>query len=564
MALLRDLLLFCGALSGLAFPVWRLLGKSYQGPERFTVALAGALVIGFLAIFALYVAGIALAWFWLLPALGLAFTGLSRASLRDLRRDPATGWLVVHWLVLALWSVGWHGLVVSYSGGAWAGDWIEHYDRARFFLQDWPTHHRFLDYYSLPARPPLANLWTAGLLSLGSDFFHYQVFTTLLSCLVIFPLGVLLQRWNGNQRAGSLLLLVLMLNPLLVQNATFPWTKLPAAFFILLAVTQLWPTDVRPRLHRLIAGSLLLSAAMLTHYSAGPWILGLGAGLLFCHRQLISDKSWRQHLLAAAVAAGVLFLPWLAWSLAVYGPFTTFAGNTTLALAPDASLGRRLSTAALNLWSTLSPLPADQDVPLLQQSSPWGQLRDRWFLLYQLKLPYAAGLAGGALLIWHCQRLRRSPVTDFWLITAPLVVVLGTVAHSAPDHFGLVHIVLQPLVLLGLVWFVRHASMLPRWLRFCWGGALALDFALGILMHFAVQALWLDRWRNPDASSITHLSTYPWPARANWISKQNCELVFLSDRAPSAVWVGLLIASALIAVALLYPSGAAQRSPKAR
>ncbi len=554
MVLLRDFPLFCGALFGLAFPFWRCLGPRYEGPERFSLALAAGLVAGALAIFALYIAGLPLAWFWLFPVLGLAAAAFDRSGLAVLRRDAATGWLVAHWMILSIWCVGWHGLVVSYSGASWSGDWLEHYDRAHFFLQRWRADHLFLDFYPLPARPPLANLWTAGLLSLGGSFTHYQIFTTLLSCLVIFPLGVLLRRWRPGRTALSLLLGVLMLNPLLVQNATFPWTKLATAFFVLLAVNQLWPTGTRPPLHRLVSGGLLLSAAMLTHYSAGPWILGLGAGLLFCHRQCIRDRSWWRHLAIAAAAAGLLFLPWLIWSLAVYGPFTTFAGNTAVELAPGGTVGQRLATAAANVWSTLSPIPADSGIPRLQQTSPWGQWRDAWFLLYQLKLPYACGLAGSILMAWHLLHLRRSPVTDFWLVTTSVVVVLAPAVHAAPDRFGLVHIALQPLVLLALVWFVAKACSLPVWLRRSWGIIVTLDFGLGILGHFAVQAFWFDRWANPGANWGTYLASYPWPAQANGQAKHNLGLTYLADTVPSAVWIGLLFVGAALALALVRTS----------
>jgi len=46
-------------------------------------------------------------------------------------------------------------LVRSYSGGEWAGDWYEHYERARFFLERYPLGQKLISVYLLPARPPL-------------------------------------------------------------------------------------------------------------------------------------------------------------------------------------------------------------------------------------------------------------------------------------------------------------------------------------------------------------------------------------------------------------------------
>ena len=54
-------------------------------------------------------------------------------------------------------------------------------------------------------------------------------------------------------------------SPLVVQNATFAWTKLPAAFFILLAAAELSRSgrDVEPG--RILAGALALAAGLLVH-----------------------------------------------------------------------------------------------------------------------------------------------------------------------------------------------------------------------------------------------------------------------------------------------------------
>jgi hypothetical protein len=62
---------------------------------------------------------------------------------------------------LFLWAIGLLSLVRHYSGGAWAGDWIEHYERTLFFLDHRPKDTVSIGAYLLPARPPLMNLVAA-------------------------------------------------------------------------------------------------------------------------------------------------------------------------------------------------------------------------------------------------------------------------------------------------------------------------------------------------------------------------------------------------------------------
>ncbi len=550
--ILRDLLLFAAALTGLALPAWRWLGWA-RGIERLSLALAAALLTGYLAVFSLYIAELPLRWFWVLPAAGLLSALARPAAWGDLPRDPAVRALLGRWSVLVLWCLGWHGFVFTYSGGGWTGDWVEHYDRANFFLQHWPVGHLFLDFYPLPARPPLANLWAAGLLALsGGGFAHYQIFSTLLSSLVLFPLTVLLGQWRAGGRAANLLLILLMLSPLFVQNATFPWTKLPAAFFVLLAITQLSPAAGAPTRARFVAGSLLLAGGMLTHYSAGPWLCGLGIAYGWTHRHRWRDRDFLRPLLFGALLAGLLLATWLSWSSVVYGLATTFMGNTTLTLSHVNSFSEWVMNALTNLWCTFSPLAANTEVPILQQSSRLGQWRDHWFLFFQLKLPFAFGSMGAAVMLWQLFRSRRSPEGAYWWIALPVIVVLGTATVTMPVKLGLTQIALQPLVLLGLAWLAARADRLPRWLTRVWIGGLVLDFCLGILLHFAVQSLWIERWFHPNSSIPQILMGYNWPARANYMSKAELHLTFLADIASPLSCLTLVLAGGIMAGAWLY------------
>lgn len=546
---LRDVVLFAVALGGLSLP-WLPLLQRWPETERLTLAVGLGLIAGYLAVFATYCAGVSLGWFWVAPHAGWIWVLLrQRAATLALLRDPFARAALKLYAIVALWCLGCHALIVTYSGAAWQVDWWEHYDRTHFFLAHWPLGFRFADLYPLTARPPLVNLWSAALLSgSGGAFFHHQVFMTLLSCLVVLPLAALVQRWRGHAAGLPLLAVVLMAGPVFMQNATFPWTKLVAAFFVLAAWLQLTAprTELTPA--RYLAAALALAAGVLAHYSVGPWICALALAWLCTRGNELRDAPARRAIGLAALAAALLLATWIGWAITHYGWRSTFADNTTVSLAPGGSLGERAARAGANLFHTLWPVSTvGLRHPLLAQASALGRLRDQWFILYQLKLWWTLGLAGGTVLAVALWRARPGRAALFAVVASVAVILIGTVTHSQPDVLGLAHIALQPLTLLALAWLAAHAETLPRWPRRLWIAGLAADFVLGVALHFGVQSGWLDRWlRSTPPAEIWR--SYTSAAAVGFENKVNLHLTFLADLG-SPVWALALLAAAIFLLA---------------
>lgn len=544
-ALLRDLALFVFAVGGLALP-WAGRFRAWPPAERLMLAVGAALLGGYLTAFGVYLLGVDWRWFWLAPTFGAAWAARHFSAVPALLRERDARAALATYGVVALWCLGWQATVANYSGASWQVDWWEHYDRTHFFLSHWPREMLFATLYPLPARPPLVNLWCAVLLGVsGSAFFNFQIFATLLSTLVVLPLWALARRISP--AAPRWLLPMLLASPLLVQNATFTWTKLPAAFFVLVAWVQLTAPDRLPA--RLATAAIALAGGMLAHYSTGPWILALGFAWLAVHRGLWREVQVRRAILVGVALAVVLLTTWVGWSLATYGVETTFFKNTTVALAPAGDLGERLSRVAGNLLRTVSPLSFDAlDTPLLAQTNPLGRWRDHWFILYQVRAPWMCGLAGALVLAWKF--LRGPAPSDFAWFAVPTLILLGTAAHTQPDAFGLAHIALQPLALLGLAWAAGALPELPARWRALWVGGLALDFLCGIALHFGVQSGWLDRWMHGPAEPDALWKSYTAAAAASFADKSALHLVFIADAAGPWLAAALLLAALAGAVAL--------------
>jgi hypothetical protein len=254
---------------------------------------------------------------------------------------------------------------------------------------------------------------------------------------------------------------------------------------------------------------------------------------------------------AAAFAVGVALLAtWFGWALATYGAHGTFLANTTV-LAADSTAGGQLGRIALNLRDTLVPhFLRPLDTSLIAQASPWGHLRDWWFQACQLNFPLALGsvawlgLGAAALRAWPARRPARRAA---WLGAIVAVVVLGVAVHGARDAWGLTHICLQPVVLLGLAFLAARWAVLPRGWRIALTAGAAFDLVAGIALHFAVQNLAFERWSGPAAFAR-------WPAEnsagavMNMAAKLQHQVQFFSAAQPLPP---LLLAAALLALLVI-------------
>ncbi len=543
----------CGVMvTGLAWPL--VARRTLDPAEKIVATVAGSLLGIFLLGWAGFVAPWPVAIHWILPLVAGGGLAARHREIVATWHDPAARGLVLGQLIVSAWCLGWLALVTTYSGGGWAADWYEHWERTQFFLTRGPLNAVFIDHAGLTARPPLANVVTAVLLSLThADFAHFQLFSCLLASLAFAPAALLARRFGGTA-AIPVAALLFMLNPLLVQNATFAWTKLPTAFFLLSALwffLRAWESD-RP-LGPALLFSACLAAAILTHYSAGPYAVVLAVAWLIRSWVRRAERPWWRATAAAAAGGVTLLATWFGWALAQYGLGGTLLANTTVQAA-DTSAGGQFLRIALNLRDTLVPhFLRPLDPSLITQTSPWGWWRDWFFQSYQVNLIFAFGSVawvGLGVAVGRIWSVTPRPRRLGWTTAVAATALLGIAVHGARDTWGLAHICLQPLVLLGLAFLAGQVRSLPRpWRRALAVGA-ACDLAFGIMLHFGVQNLAFDRWFMPDRSPDAIFATYNSIAYMNIAAKVQHQLAFFSDRMalpPPVIGCGL---AALLAVAL--------------
>lgn len=569
-----SVLLFVLVCVGLGWPIAATLTLS--ATEKFVAAVVLSILGTFLWSWGVYVFALPEGLLWVLPVAAAVGLWSRQRALRALWADPASRRMAGAQLAVSAWCLAWLATITTYSGGGWAGDWFEHWERARFFAERWELDRQFIGTYHLTARPPLANIVVGAFLALTRfDFAHFQVFSCLFASLVFAPAALLALRFDarfGNTAGATAfnptwgLAAGLMFNPLFVQNTTFPWTKMPAALFVLAGLYFFLRSRDSGSLTDAVLSGAGFAAGLLSHYSTAPYIVVVAIAWFAPANSDRSAPRGRSAMVGAATVAAIAST-WFGWALSKYGWTGTLLTTTTVTTAAHNAADQAL-VIALNVVDTVVPhFLRTFDRSLIAQSSPWGAARDWFFQCYQLNLPLAFGSIASVVLFREVARVarvtaRRAAIASGCLVGA--VVLLGIGAHSARDHWGLAHICLQPLIVAGLAFLAaRVSTMTGPWQLALIGGA-TIDFLCGILLHFAVQSFALDSLFAPGRSAQETFMSYSLPAVLNLRGKVGAGLRFLSDELGTSS--GMVIAFLGLAGALLlsWLARAASRRPPRR
>jgi hypothetical protein len=569
MSLPWGVLVFLWLVPGLGLLTTRRLRLAPQD-RLVAVAFTGLVLLG-LGGQLLHMAGLA-------PGAWMVLALAATAGWSQRWREVAAWWrwapsrtLLRLWFIVAAGSLGALALVRTYSGGDWIGDWVGHYHRAHYFLHQNPAELWIFALDPFTARPPLLNLATSALMAQGDDSFAaYQVYTTLISSLVVLPLGRLVIAAGGRRRALALVPLLLLVNPLFMQNATYSWTKLGAAGFVLAGawffrrgmsgktvggVTSSRGIDpggegtpgyISSQLNRsgkywTLCG-LAFSAAVLAHYSSAPYALAAVAAYGWLHRARWKAAAFWTGSLRIALPAVALGLTWIGWAIARQGLAATFTANTSVQQAGQLTAAEQARNFLLNLEHTLLPPPwPGSDMAFLQHGDGLTTLRDHVFVFTQTSLPGMAGFGGLVVLLWLLARKRDAART--WLPGAGLlaaVIVVGVAVHPARMRWGAGHICLQPLALGFAALAIAAVPALPPLVRRLAVLGWLVDAVLGVGLHLAIE----HRQVNPAVLALDNgeplRAMYGLSFGNNAAAKYALGLRLLGDEVPLIAGVGLL------------------------
>ena len=477
----------------------------WSGLEKLCGSIALSLILLWLAVWGIYVLA---PWaqphaYFGIVAVCCAAGIVSWRDARALFRAPRVRRALAGYGFLLAWTVLILAIVRDYSGGIWGGDWLEHFQRTLFFLHHFPKDTPIYYNYTLPARPPMMNVLAALYLGLTADRFEiFQLVFTFLNLLLFLPcclaIGVVAPvvapLMAARVRKASILPLaaIFAMNPAVMQNATYTWTKLLTAFFVIFAVCLYLAGWRRRDSMRMIAAFVALAAGLLVHYSAGPYCVFFALHYLLAVFRTRPNR-WRE-LAAIAVACSILLLAWFGWSAATYGTKATFASNTTLHPIRQYQ-GNALGKIAGNLYDSIVPIivQSPDKVHLYDQAYRPAMVRDVAFGIYQANVIFIMGLTGGPLAIWFLiEEFRggrlRGAERWFWLWLIGFSLISGIAVSGERDVFGVGHLTLIPMEALGLT-LLSTQFFRRRPIAFAILAGCAFDFGLGVFFHARIQHL---------------------------------------------------------------------------
>src|SRR5262245_29709717 len=196
------------------------------------------------------------------------------ASVLQALRSPRARQACLALIAVVAWVVTLQALIQTYSETYMYAEFVEQYDRSRFFLGGLPTDARFFADL-LPSRPPLLNAFAAQIMALTRPRFpQFQLTMALFGALAFLPVVQTARLFSGGPSVPWLVAAFLMCSPIFVRNATYPWTKLQMAFFVLAAVAFYVAGWRRADHRRTLLAFVCGAGALLTH-AAAPCILFL-------------------------------------------------------------------------------------------------------------------------------------------------------------------------------------------------------------------------------------------------------------------------------------------------
>ena len=374
----------------------------------------------------------------------------------------------------------------------------------------------------------------------------FQLIFSFLNLLMFLPCCLIMPALAGSRKifVGPLVALF-ALNPVVMQNVTYTWTKAFTAFYVILGVWFYLAGWRKNDLLHMTAAFVALSAGLLVHYSAAPYLLFLTLHYLlrvFPRRAL----RWREVATIAAVC-GLFLATWFGWSIAVYGMHTTLASNTSVT-SSQRYAGSNLAKMAANVVDSIVPVFLRNDLLLkgFENQGYLGTLRDDAFVFYQHNLIFSMGLIGGPLILWLVYRVlyrcsEPSSERAFWLAMIPFCVVVGIASVGEREPLGTAHATLLPMEILGLSLLAALIPLRRALLTLFVAGCL-IDFSLGIFLQVRIESLENSAQRTIFPGLTVMSGNEPNPVRPadslsgsawnNWILKHQYSQLVEVSRSP--------------------------------
>lgn len=420
------------------FPLWLLatfapgfifVRKLRWSPvERLCAAAGFSLFLIYLGAFAIYILKLGPWAYWLMTAACLIAAIAYAPDWKRLLRLYSIRHALKFFATLLFFDTLCQCLCRHYSGGLWSGDWYIHFQKTAIFLHGGPANDFELRNRVLerPGMMTLIGTYFLGLTGLRFDAF--QLTYAWLNILSVLPC-CLIARLFAPRATRNLWTVAAMLIclPMLWVNATYTWTKLLAAFYVLNAIWFYLRSLRTGDQGRMVAAFAFFAMGVLTHLVAIPYaVFAFGHYLLMVWR---TRQRRARELTTVTFCGSAILLTWYGWVLARYGLQILLASNNTIQLHGAQTFPQVCMKIARNFVWTIFPHPFLWSSGVYEQANRLGFVRDYLFLLYQSNLFLVTGSATGiaaAVIAYRLLRLKghRGPLVYTCMALGAIAVVV--------------------------------------------------------------------------------------------------------------------------------------------
>lgn len=422
--LLMPLLAVCSVAPGMA-----VVRKWPWGPgERLCAAVGTSVFLLYLGVLIIFVTGLGGWAYWLMLALCLVSAAWSWRDLVGVWRNGTARRMTLVFLAVLAYAYVCLALVRHYSGGLWSGDWWWHYQKIEVFMAGGSEDMDRVRAIIIE-RPPTMNLVALFFMRLvGARFETFELVFTWLNILCVLPCCLMATAFRKRARRRLWLVPAMFAClPLLLENATYTWTKLTSSYYVIFGM-WLYLAAIRKRdWVRMVAAFTCLGFACIAHFVAAPY-----AAYILAHYLLRvwwwRPHKWRELVLSGLGGAGMI-LTWFGWVVWRYGVQEAVGANPTILYTRNYSAATNAMRVARNIVYTVIPHPLRMSASDVWQPDWMGTVRDYTFLIYQSNLLFGMGSVAGvvALYLLHERLKSRRPAgrAVYWVMAAAVVGGIG-------------------------------------------------------------------------------------------------------------------------------------------
>ncbi|HOK57308.1 MAG TPA: glycosyltransferase family 39 protein [bacterium] len=423
-------------------------------------------------------------------------------------------------------------LIPLYFGGLFYWDWFEHFLRSIFFLDRLPKDIVF-EGYIIPSRPPFFNIVCFFYLSItGGEFYKYQIVSTFLNSMLILSVYLFCKEYLKieNKYLFLIVCVVMFLNPAILRQITYTWTKAFCAFYVILGLYFYLKFLKNQNSLHLFISSFLFGIGFIVHFSAGCYIVPVFLHLAF--RTILNKNLIKKTGISYLIFLFVIFT-YFSWSIKNYGVYKSFFSTNIYQQQKNISLIDRIEKDSFNFIKTLHPFPLKYYKYFFNNSPLFYKFFNYLHPAYVCTLPGSLTFSlTFFLLILFLKNIKQINLKtlsshSFLIFFFFLSYLLDIVVMPLKELSGLAHTGLLPLTCLFICFGIKYILSMPEKNFFIFSSVFLIE-TLFILTVFTIAFnIYSDPQRIISLGMSERIDS---SLISNFLLKYYNHLVFLHDK----------------------------------